>query len=215
MSIKPILFSTSMVRAILEDRKYMTRRIVKVPADAEFMGFGFCNTNGNEEARFVLPDGSNEYVHPKRETGDILWVRETWQQVYGLDDNDQIIEHTGRYLYAATDDRFDGQWLRDDGSMCDIMPWRPSIFMPREAARIWLEVTEVRCERVQDIAEEDAKAEGFKSEPPYTINAAQWTARDNFHDLWDSLNAKRGYGWDANPWVWVISFKRCEKPEGE
>ena len=83
--------------------------------------------------------------------------------------------------------------------------WRPSIFMPRWASRILLEITEVRAERLQEITEEDAVAEGVKSY--YTLPSGETTARYHFSVLWDSLNAKCGYGWDKNPWVWVISFK--------
>ena len=86
--------------------------------------------------------------------------------------------------------------------------WRPSIFMPRWASRITLEITDVRVQRLQEITEEDARAEGYH--PKINDSLPDWTAKESFKILWDSLNAKRGLDWDKNPWVWALSFKRVD-----
>ncbi len=156
--MKPILFSTPMVQAILDGRKTMTRRIRK-------------------------PLTLTPY-----KPGDILWVRETWYQHYD-----------GSYAYRASAPENTG--------------WKPSIFMPHEAARIFLRVTDVRAERVQDITEEDAKAEGCM--PTILDGVVFISAKGEFHAIWDNLNAKRGFGWDANPWVWVISFEQISEQEAK
>jgi len=137
------------------------------------------------------------------QVGDKLWVRETWA-------TDKLLDYLPpRLLEGAGTLPF---WYLADSDQHSIIQqgkWRPSIFMPRWASRITLEITEVRVERVQEITEEDAEKEGVSwssvssGENPEIISAVE-----NFATLWDSLNAKRGYGWEVNPWVWVISFRR-------
>ena len=127
------------------------------------------------------------YLCPYGQVGDRLWVRETF------------CEHTtGGVIYRADEKPLEGIY--------SYHTWRPSIHMPRWASRITLEITEVRVERVQEITEEDAKTEG--------VNEISLIDRDGYYssfaDLWDSINAKRGYGWDTNPWVWVISFDKVK-----
>ncbi len=133
---------------------------------------------------------------PYGRQGERLWVRET----FCVDEDDQPV-----VLYRATDHESCGQ------------PWRPAIFMPRSASRITLEITAVRVERLQDISEEDAKAEGAEfgfcvgrdfHEPCDPEDAVASSYKQGFAFLWDSINAKRGLGWEANPWVWVVKFKR-------
>lgn len=157
---------------------------------------------------------------PFGKIGDHLWVRETWRGVVEINPPGKTTElGVARYVpgqeycrrveYQATHER-DGE------------PWRPSIHMPRWASRITLEVTGVRVERLQDISYEDAIAEGVSDfastfpddeksaigeTPEQTARRLQWPQRQ-YHLLWDSLNAARGVGWDANPWVWVVEFKR-------
>jgi hypothetical protein len=135
--------------------------------------------------------------------GDILWVRETWATV-----SSGIIEYKATYIEPYT-----GSTEIDH--IGKKITWRPSIHMPREAARIFLLVTNVRVERVQDITEEDAKAEGCHERllNDGWKNIGKLTARDDFIMLWEYLNAKRGYGWDTNPWVWVVKFERISKDE--
>lgn len=201
---RPILFNTEMVQAIREGRKTQTRRVCK--------GYGDCNP---------VQVG----YHPPFKPGDILWVRETWQHVYNFDDGDQLIEGTGRYVYYADNPMPFDYWVDPEtGEHKEQMPWKPSIHMPKEAARLFLRVKDVRVERLLDITEEDAVQEGcyagYRNKPdPFSIPNDTYvnTSRDHFFFLWESTvkPADRDvYGINGNPWVWVIEFERCEKPEG-
>lgn len=190
----PILFNTEMVRAILDGRKDATRRIVKdfIPDDAVW-GYTAFTHKGYISCRGTFADGDGEkFFKLPCEPGDILYVRETWKKA-----------PNGYYYYE--------DWQRND--IADITKWKPSIHMPKEAARIWLKVMNVRVERLQEITEVQAQAEGCNS----GLLTGACTARGQFEDLWNSTVKKSNldrYGWDANPYVWVISFERCEKPEG-
>jgi len=190
MAEKPILFSTEMVRATLDGRKTQTRRVIK-PQPGE-------HPDDDGYVTSIL----NRCPYDVENT---LWVRETW-----------AIEDT--YIIYRAD--------LDNWSHLKNVKWRPSIHMPREAARLFLLVKDVRVERLQDITEEDARAEGFSPNDIITANldlgtpvmsceytGPAETARNSFRVTWDKLNAKYGYGWDANPWEWVISFERIEKNE--
>lgn len=194
MTINPILFNTEMVRAILDGRKGATRRIVKgfIPDDAVW-GYTAFTHKGYISCRGTFADGDGEkFFKLPCEPGDILYVRETWKKA-----------PNGYYYYE--------DWQRND--IADITKWKPSIHMPKEAARIWLKVMNVRVERLQEITEVQAQAEGCNS----GLLTGACTARGQFEDLWNSTVKKSDidrYGWDANPYVWVISFERCEKPEG-
>jgi hypothetical protein len=179
---RPILFSSPMVRAILEGRKTQTRRVIG---------------NGTAEdiyRRWADPEQSPQVVRLAcryGQPGDLLWVRETW---------------------ATDDDKT--FWYRADGETYNAgLPWRPSIHMPRAASRITLEIVSVRVERVQDISREDARAEGLTWVAPTwgipgIANSWNGDPRESFKALWNDINAKRGHGWDSNPWVWVVEFKR-------
>jgi hypothetical protein len=194
MAIKPILFNTKMVRAILDGRKDATRRIVKgfIPDDAVW-GYTAFTPKGYISCRGTFADGYGEkFFKLPCESGDILYVRETWKKA-----------PNGYYYYE--------DWQRND--IADVTKWKPSIHMPKEAARIWLKVTNVRVERLQEITEVQAQAEGCNS----GLLTGACTARGQFEDLWNSTVKKSDidrYGWDANSYVWVIEFERCEKPEG-
>lgn len=194
MRSKPILFNTEMVCAILNGRKTQTRRVIKPQPT---------NPRHNNVGWLGWDDGHGYRMKPPCDVGDILWVRETWQYVYTCDDYDKCIEITGRYVYFADDPMPFTYWVdTDTGEHKDQMPWRPSIHMPREAARIFLRVTDVRVERLQDIDDDGVVAEGLE------IGA-------QFDDLWNRTVKKSDrarLGWEANPWVWVIEFERCEKP---
>ena len=211
MAIKPILFNTEMVRAILDGKKTCTRRIVKgaIPDDAMW-GYTMFTPKGCVSCRGVYADEYGEkFFRLPYQQGDILYVRETWQFLYELDDNEQPVEETGKYYYAATDITLFNTYVDENGVKHDYVPWRPSIHMPKEAVRIWLKVTDVRVERLQDMTDDDAEAEGCFD---YTSTAL------GFPDVWDSTIKKSDldrYGWDANPWVWVIEFERCDKPKEE
>lgn len=200
--LTPILFSSLMVEAILSGDKKQTRRIVKFPKD-------FDGKNVYQNGEFGLKYSEGELLHrlfPKYEVGTILWVRETWQYV------DFLGEDNG-YVYKATDPDWDNM---------DDWKWKPSIFMPKEACRLFLKITDIKAERLHDITEEDAIDEGvlstgaksfgkefrayvnYQNEGHYFDNA-----KSSFKTLWDSINNN----WDSNPWVWKILFQKTEKPK--
>ncbi len=216
--MKPILFNTEMVKTILDGRKSVTRRVVKPPAlDRLVIGengelLGSYDTAICDEAYPTVDDA------PYR-PGDILYVRETWN--YGYCDrtdfecrpNEPFFEELTpgskvntylipRYFYRTEDlDGIAG------------MKWRPSIHMPKEAARLFLRVTDVRVEQLQDVSGGDLLKEGIDLYQSRFVRVAF----DEFAYLWDSTIKKADlplYGWDANPWVWVIEFERIDKEEG-
>ena len=216
MAIKPILFNTEMVRAILDERKRCTRRMVKHDVEA-VLNSPYHKANPEVEDKQII----SKLCNPPYQPGDILYIRETWAWCpcwdCGLDVeeigcgheeeqryNDEKKEH-GCYIYRAS---------CADNEYPSVDTWHPSIHMPKEAARIWLKVTDVRVERLKDIGCSGIEKEGIivKSGPGACDEAIK-----EFKNLWDSTVKKSDldrYGWDANPYVWVISFERCEKPEG-
>ncbi len=208
MAIKPILFNTEMVRAILDGRKTCTRRICKDANEYTVPDMDFYNADRRTYAVHNFADKKHtEKLSIAERTcpiclGDILYVRETWCK--GLE----------RYIYCA--DYSDTEKFYRDGKEIE-MKWHPSIHMPKEAARIWLKVTDVRVERLQEITAESALTEGADKyiHANGTLNEDQTIT--SFIGIWNSTIKKSDfdrYGWDANPWVWVIEFERCEKPEG-
>jgi hypothetical protein len=172
MKDSPILMSGPMAKAILEDRKTMTRRVVKPQPASWVQELSNWYQDGMPECPYGIP-------------GDRLWVRETFsarRTINGKIHNDMPV------IYRA------------DGGLADAScGWRPSIFMPRWASRITLEITDVRVERLQEITEEDCISEGLK--------LLQGGIRSEFAVLWDSINGKT-YPWASNPWVFVIAFRR-------
>jgi hypothetical protein len=194
--VLPILFDTEMVRAILDGIKGSTRRIVKgfIPNDAVW-GYTAFTPKGYISCRGTFADGYGEkFFKLPCEPGNILYVRETWKKA-----------PNGYYYYE--------DWQRND--IADVTKWKPSIHMPKEAARIWLKVTDVRVERSQEITIDGIRNEGISS---MAVHAGDMEiALKEWKNLWNSTIKKTdldSYGWDANPWVWVIEFERCEKPEG-
>lgn len=216
MRVKPILFSAEMVRAILDGRKTVTRRLVRC-SHRDAAGFNIVK-NGNSEIVGVMDYDDDErsyedYTIPPYRPGDILYVRETWRKRAVADNSGNI------YAYKADVN----EWYAENDKSTR---WRPSIHMPREAARIFLRVTGVRVQRLQEIDEDGAIAEGCSAGRfettggPWGVedNPDEWAAREDFSHVWDSTIKHADldrYGWAANPWVWVIHFERCEKPEGE
>lgn len=236
MKQKPILFSTPMVKAILEGRKTMTRRIVKpqiIDCSNKHKGYTTaswkeepislkCKANSNEWYCSLCGNGigsnGKSMYKCKYQIGDILWVRETFGYnhavefgkspfVYKADTNSQTSLTKEKY-YA-------------NGELKQVESyWHPSIHMPKEAARIWLEVTNVRVERLQDISDKDAVAEGIEANSRFGEKVCMWKNYleydgfpypiHSFQSLWESINGKQS--WEANPWVSVIEFKRIEKP---
>ena len=224
MAIKPILFNSEMVRAILDGRKDATRRIVKgfIPDDAVW-GYTAFTPKGYISCRGTFADGYGEkFFKLPCEPGDILYVRETWQcwRAHRYEATADIRFRAGgddvrlQFANGNTDstnrlyyDSFVHKWFSHNGE------WKPSLFMPKEAARIWLKVTDVRVERLQEISGEDLIKEGIDLFQSSYVRVAF----DEFKNIWNSTIKKSDldrYGWDANPYVWVIEFERCEKPEG-
>jgi len=238
--VLPILFNTEMVRAILDGRKTCTRRLVKPQPKSKlcytFAGsdsdtWGYPNRTAHEiwGEEFKLPNDITEEElskqwNPPYQTDDILYVRETWQcwRAHRYEATADIRFRAGgddvrlQFANGNTDsinrldyDTFVHKWFSHNGE------WKPSLFMPKEAARIWLNVTDVRVERLRDITPEQIGREGVEVEYPHVLNGEE--KRYAFSTLWNSTIKKSNlnrYGWDANPWVWVIEFERCEKPEG-
>ena len=208
MAEYPIIFSGPMVRAILDGQKTITRRICKKAHN----GFSLAGAvyparergwiswwPGNHAglAEFTKKQYREGWSCPYGSVGDTLWVRETWT----MDPND--------YGYPQEQWRNFVAYRADDPEQkVTHWGWRPSIHMPRWACRLRLRITSVRPERLQDITENDAEAEGVDYLPAAPAALDHRTA---FAGLWDSLNAKRGHPWSDNPWVWVIGFSVCEQ----
>lgn len=215
-----------MVRAILDGRKMVTRRLIK-PQPKSKLCYTFAGSHKKDIGRwgypsktahefwgeeFKLPDDITEEElkkkwNPPYHTDDILYVRETWQYI------DFAGENNG-YVYKASEN---GETWETES---ENWKWHPSIHMPKEAARIWLKVKDVRVERLQEIDEEQARKEGcqgtFVGDGSCMGSGWDVSPVDEFSKIWNSTIRKSdldSYGWDANPWVWVIEFERYEKPE--
>ena len=221
MTERPILMSGAMVRAILAGQKTQTRRVLR---GQEPIDLGASMHGGHLSRRPVHDHGKlvghrMAPVHcPYGEPGDRLWVRETYA-IVGVSSYKVSVARAERMPPGKTLADTDGglELIEVDQPTAawayqrvDQERWKPAIFMPRWACRLELDVTGVRVERLQDITWQDTFAEGFEPRPvsvdPHVHRDA---ARDWYMDLWDSLNAKRGYGWAVNPWVWVVSFRRA------
>lgn len=225
MSIKPILFNTDMVRAIMDGKKNVTRRVVrpKPENDAELLTDNLLPETGEQGSGKVYCFSDATVTSPPYRPGDILYVRETyvtWHLPLG-----GIL-----YCYRATDPNGNKRPTSPEFD-CDLdaRPWKPSIHMPKEAARIFLKVTDVRVERLKDMTDKDALKEGAQGVKCDHADLGAYGCTDcmntewiepptvEFMYIWDSTIKKSdldSYGWDANPWVWVIEFERCDKPEG-
>lgn len=238
MTAKPILFNASMVRAVRDNRKTQTRRPIEPQPPLRFSRVVVMPLSGeaswrDDHAFESWPKCEGKlWARSQYVPGDILWVRETWadgigRPIYRADWGEPVGDN-----YPAHPD---AKWLSELQRACgaDVCKheWRPSIHMPRWACREWLRVTNTRAERVQDITEEDAKAEGVQTERDYyggdvplmCQGSVAWhryderpcaavSARHSFETLWDST-----YGpgaWDRNGWVWAYTFERTAKPEG-
>lgn len=247
MAIKQILFNTEMVQAILDGRKTCTRRIAKgfIPDDA-LWGYTAFTPKGYISCRGLYADGYGEkFYKAPYQPGDILYVRETWQcwRAHRYEATADIRFRAGgddvmlQFVNGNTDsinrldyDTFVNKWFSHNGE------WKPSLFMPKEAARIWLKVADVHVERLQEIDEDGVWNEGFRFRAPCltivsadghtcdldgpctsSIKYCDMTMGELFgRELWNNTIKKSDfdrYGWDANPWVWVIEFERCEKPQ--
>lgn len=215
--VLPILFNAEMVRAILDERKTCTRRILKHDVET-ILNSPYHKAHPEVENKQII----SKLCQPPYQPGDILYVRETWQcwRAHRYEATADIRFRAGgddvrlQFANGNTDsinrldyDTFVHKWFSHNGE------WKPSLFMPKEAARIWLKVTDVRVERLQEITSEQIGREGVEVEYPHVLNGEE--KRYAFSTLWNSTIKKSDldrYGWDANPWVWVIEFERCEKP---
>lgn len=224
MAELPIIFSGPMVKALLDGQKTQTRRVVKPPPPDWITQFGYtCFTpKGHISGRGTYKDegpGEKFFKCPYQK-GQTLWVREAWC----LLDYDQwwepgprdLVVRPGKYprknacAYKADETSLEGERCRKELGY----RWKSPFFMPRWASRLALTVTNARVERVQEISEEDAKAEGILEPAPVhgkwcapaKGREGHWSYRKPYADLWDALNAKRGYAWARNPWVWVVEF---------
>ena len=218
MSTKPILFNTEMVRAILDGKKSCTRRLVKPQPQGYF--------EVNENPVYIYDTDWNQgKITPPYQPGDILYVRETWHKYIkrvGKGESCRFAEFYGYRASVANPEDADE-------------PWRPSIHMPKEAARIWLKVTDVKVERLQEMKPVDVIKEGAYPDCWDCLNTYEESGSQccygteeqcsqcdgvmmEWEKLWNSTIKKSDldcYGWNANPWVWVIEFERCEKPKEE
>ena len=230
MTIKPILFNTEMVRAILGGRKTCTRRIIKPQWEecpnckyvhSEYIYDKLSDSIYCARCGYPLTPKRKAPYHP----GDILYVRETWCMYGKIDDFDHVIEGTDKYYYltdGANPTPYNCFLVHRNGydEYKDTPVWHPSIHMPKEAARIWLKVTSVRIERLQEMYWREALDEGVNMQFQRDKETGEYIFNENpideFIDLWNSTIKKSDldrYGWDASPWVWVIEFERCEKPQ--
>lgn len=257
--IKPVLFNTEMVKAILDGRKEVTRRIIK-PQPKNILCYSFAGSKGiagtwgypNSDAwkywgceyrptTELTPEDWKKRWAPPYHTDDILYVRETWSPMYPNETSEEIVG----YLYKADRDLYGDEYKKvydkqypdgKDWTWDGI--WKPSIHMPKKAARLWLKVTNVRVQRIQEMTLQDSLKEGVKLSLRGMVetNGSELDAVKNetsleihgitdegkrgalapFAELWNSTVPKKElsvYGWDANPWVWVISFERIREEE--
>lgn len=205
MAIKPILFNTEMVKAILEGRKTQTRRIAFPRNDLREFDHPPYTHWFRGRAYKSFDSFLKDCQTPKCKylPGDILWVRETWSTTDKCGLFPPWPSNGTHYMYKG--DSLEQELIKE-------ARWFPSIHMPKEAARIFLRVKDVRMERLQDMDEEAAIAEGFADSPAGTDSPLL-----RFTELWDKTVKRddlREFGYHANPWIWVIEFERCEKPEG-
>ena len=212
--VLPILFNTEMVQAILDGRKTVTRRVIKksqcdllnktAPCDLQRDDM-YAPWDGMTDAEFI-----KSLYTPPYQPGDILYVRESYCPNYF---DEHITGYRSGDNMRGNRNAYKADYHKE--IIGDAVPepkWKPSLHMPKEAARIWLKVTDVRVERLQTITEHEAEKEGFCDDAEYCTGN---TARGHFAELWNHTIKKSDidrYGWDANPWVWVIEFERCEKP---
>lgn len=243
MAIKPILFNTEMVRAILDGRKSCTRRINKDANDYVVPDMDFYDSDKRTYAvhNYANKEHTDKLSIAERTCpicqGDILYVRETWRvgawdifnQMIAFDYKDgtcgelTYIHDQELFERLVNQSREDARKAKCDYNGVDFVwekgkspcRWHPSIHMPKEAARIWLKVTDVRIERLQEITIDGIRNEGISSMAVHAgdmeIALKEWK---NLCNSTIKKNRPDSYGWDANPWVWVIEFERCEKPEG-
>jgi len=205
---KPISFTAAMIKACREGRKTVTRRVIKNMPEKWHRGYTAFEHNPHGDEEFIIyGDCGTKTMYARYNVGDLLWTKESWgitrlegiggtleypNILYRADSSTRLVLNQPKvWEYCVPKENF---------------KWRSSRFMPKWLARTWLEVVSVRPERLQDITEEDAIREGFKiTGSDGRSHGHQWN--EIFRPVWDSINAKRGYPWVSNPWVWRIEFK--------
>ncbi|EBX1153299.1 hypothetical protein ADQ19_09625 [Salmonella enterica subsp. enterica serovar Minnesota] len=228
MKERGMIFNAEMVRAILDGRKTQTRRIMAIQPEHSELGLRrvIDSKNGRDNGKYFwsqsdargLKMRSKVFGCPYGEVGDRIWVRETYQgPLFDYEHMESYLEDSSKFekpefcVYRADGNPAPEFYDADDNLHCG---WSPSIHMPRWASRITLEITGVRVERLNSISQEDAQAEGMELtgwRPTYSdpdSGGEVWTPYDNFAQLWESIYGEES--WKANPWVWVIEFKRIE-----
>jgi hypothetical protein len=227
VSEKPIIFSGEMVRAILDGRKTQTRRVIKPqPVEwvkaitfNEYLGeWQYLGYEGGMVTSSTGFPGQKPLKCPYGKPGDRLWVRKTWRRSFSqfgqLPDGIEFKANNLLVYFDKSDSGVQAKNAATEKNLPRDGRWRPSIHMPRWASRITLEITDIRVERVQNISFEDCRAEGcredFKIDAtgcPFECTGTHYGEKYHFIELWNSINAKRGYGWYVNPWVWVVEFR--------
>lgn len=232
MRVLPVLFNTGMVQAVLDGRKTVTRRLVRVRYQEKECGFEIASNKATGQRWVYTTDDEGfmrRQIIPPYQPGDILYVRETWAFIPCIGCNgDYARPGSGLACYDIQAVEYDdGDGISDgcfvyraDCNNPERITWRPSIYMPKAAARIWLKVTDVKIQRLQEMGLDDFLNEGVTIRPEACNDPdnAYMQARHIFTSIWDSTiqsQDKDKYGWAANPWVWVAEFKRCGKPESE
>lgn len=223
--VLPVLFNTDMVRAILDGRKTVTRRLVKLPKYIQLQDDGLYTlfADGTCYENQHMED-ITDYMNKPYQPGDILWVQETWKILDVLNELSMKFEYRADGKISGFID-FISERMEKFRKFANKNGWQSPYFMPKEAARIWLKVKDVRVERLQDITHDGPMKEGIQyDECPTGFTWKQETDMHNCYTtpmgamqaLWNSTIKKSDidrYGWNASPWVWVIEFERCEKPE--
>ena len=221
MKFIPILFSTPMVQAIIEGRKSMTRRVMK---PQPYLEDGSTIWSYSKDSFGSLPPNKMTespfgFKCPYGQVGDVLWVREKTCYVMIEHAHDLLVGfRERRQIIYGTD--FHEDWMKYAKEKY-LYKWEPSLFMPKAACRIFLKITDIRVERLQDITEQDAVGEGIEEAEFDNVNKcrvfkhygyqnAVTDAKDSFQSLWHSINGEES--WNANPWVWVVEFKKVVKP---
>jgi len=215
MTEHPIIMNGESVRAILAGRKSQTRRVIK----PQPTGYGLvwiendCGFAAWQDDGLLLDEGSQRLC-PHGRVGDLLWVRETWANVWNGEDasDGEHVEYRADLPAGCTD--YPGQWPAEYAIGSNDAPkWRASIHMPRRASRVTLRITDVRVQTVQEIGYDDIIAEGWdvRRDAPVTDGTCGDDAREWFRRLWDGINAKRGYPWAVDPWVFAITFQVFDK----
>ena len=223
--VLPILFNTEMVQANLEDLKTATRRLIKPRYQGNDCNFQVVTNKETGERRIDTVDADGYVcrtgIKPPYQPGDILYIRECWAFFPCIECMEEESCKKTPTTHEDRDAATEGCYIyRADYPHPERITWRPSIHMPKAAARIWRRVTDIKIQRLQEMTLDDFLKEGIVIRPEAFNDPenAYLQARTAFINIWDSTISKKQqalYGWAANPWVWATEYERCEKPESE